>query len=204
MSPTLYLLATWAGVSVWSSVPPNPCPTMHGNCPIPTSRLLQPVVTLTLDDDPFLVGLDPELPVCATPFPFDGDRFCLSFLLRTTPCLPCRNFRLPVPGLCWPEAIENFSYFLSRAGLLRIDWTFLREKRKFKQIKTIASTYYKQILAKYVYVDGIPEFVHVKIEIFVTAFITSICYKHFGFYKVRYRCNWLSIECKNFSYSTCV
>ena len=63
--------------------------------------LLQPVVTLTFEDDPFLVGLTGGIPAAAAPppCPLEGDLFCLARLFAAAPDLPCKNFLRPVPGL---------------------------------------------------------------------------------------------------------
>ena len=138
MSPTLYLLVTCTGVSNWSSVDPNEWPMMPNGGPVPAiSILLHPVVTLTFEDEPFLVGLVAVKFDDATGgWPLEGDLFWRT-LRFAAPDRPCKNFRRPELGLWLPEEMENFSYLLSRAGLLSIDCTFLKY---FKDInKTISS-----------------------------------------------------------------
>ena len=64
------------------------------------SMLLHPVVTLTFEEDPFLVGLDAViLDEAAAACPLEGDLFCRALRFAAAPDRPCKNFRLPELGL---------------------------------------------------------------------------------------------------------
>ena len=62
--------------------------------------LLHPVVTLTLEEEPFLVGLDAvTFEEAEVPCPLEGDLFCRALRFAAAPDRPCKNFRRPEEGL---------------------------------------------------------------------------------------------------------